>query len=225
MKKIKTLSLCLFFLIGITSVNAQTYVNKAATGANNGTSWANAYTDLQPAIDAATVGNEIWVAAGTYLPTKDHTGNSSPTNPRDKNFHLDTDMKIYGGFAGTETLLSQRDPVANVTILSGDFNGNDVVTGSGSTLTFANNSENAYHVIITASLTSAAILDGFTVKGSNANGASNVIYTNSYNRNSGGGMINVVVFPNPTTDIVTLKMENINEPTIQATVLALREVY
>lgn len=31
--------------------------------------------------------------------------------------------------------------------------------------------------------------------------------------------INVVVFPNPTTDIVTLKMENINEPTIQATVL------
>ncbi len=45
------------------------YVNAAASGANNGTSWQNAYPDLQAALAAATAGQQIWVAAGTYKPT------------------------------------------------------------------------------------------------------------------------------------------------------------
>lgn len=146
------------------------YVRWNAGGANNGTSWSNAYTSFQDALDNANAGDEIWVAKGTYKPTKDHTGNTSPTDPRDKNFHLSKDLKIYGGFNGFETLFSQRDPKVHETFLSGDFIGNDVVNGTGSTLDIANNIENAYHVLILANLTSASVIDGFTIKGGNADG-------------------------------------------------------
>ena len=184
--------LLLSFIATLNIGNAQVYyVDIDATGGDDGSSWADAYNDLQDAIDAATLNQEIWVAAGTYLPTKDHTGNASPTDLRDKNFHLNTDMKIYGGFAGTETLLSERNLGNNVSILSGDINNDDVVTGEGSTLSFSNNTENVYHVIITANLTSAAVIDGFTIIGGNANGANSVVYESiSYDRGFGGGMYN-----------------------------------
>jgi hypothetical protein len=185
----KKFYLLLSFITFLTIGNAQIYVDIDATsGSNNGTSWANAYTNLQDAIDAANANDQIWVAAGTYLPTKDHTGNSTPTNNRDKNFHLATDMKIYGGFAGTETLLSQRDAATNITILSGDLDGNDVVTESGRAFGITGNIKNAYHVMITAYLTVAAVIDGFTIKGGNANGSGVLIsYQSQTHRNNGGG--------------------------------------
>lgn len=42
-------------------------VNNATPG--NGTSWTTAFTDLQPALAAATPGTTIWVAAGFYTAT------------------------------------------------------------------------------------------------------------------------------------------------------------
>lgn len=100
------------------------FVNAAATGANHGANWANAFTSFQAALDAAAPCSEVWVAAGTYLPTPIAT-------QRDAAFHLRGNVSVYGGFAGTETMPSQRDPLSNRTILSGRIsNGPDDVANS-----------------------------------------------------------------------------------------------
>ncbi|MBE0661051.1 MAG: T9SS type A sorting domain-containing protein [Bacteroidales bacterium] len=149
------------------------YVNDDAGVPNNGTSWANAYTSFQSALDVAAEGDQVWVAAGTYNPSYFY---GLTNEPRFYHFCMIEGVAIYGGFAGTETDVSQRTDFgmggANETILSGDLNGNDVVTGSGATLSITNNSENCYHVFYHPDgyvLTNTALLDGFTIKGGNAN--------------------------------------------------------
>ncbi|QTE22995.1 FG-GAP-like repeat-containing protein [Polaribacter cellanae] len=88
------------------------YVNANATGKNNGTSWVNAYTSLQDGIkNAGFCGDEIWVAKGTY----------TPGNKRTDAFTPPANIKIYGGFNGTETALNQRNWKANPMILSGEI--------------------------------------------------------------------------------------------------------
>lgn len=126
MKKI--LTFCLAAILGLAQYEeAQAticYVKAGATGLNNGTSWANAYTSLQAT--AANSADTIWIAAGTYKPTNDTT-RSAYFDLRNKN--------VFGGFAGTETQLSQRNIAANPTILSGDIG----VAGD--------NSDNSYSLI------------------------------------------------------------------------------
>jgi hypothetical protein len=123
------------------------YVDKDATGgANNGSSWADAFLDLQDALAAmACVGSgEIWVAQGTYTPDR-------ATADRSDTFQLISGVAIYGGFNATESLRSQRDPAANVTILSGDIGAVGVHT------------DNSFHVVTGSGVDPTAILDGFTV--------------------------------------------------------------
>jgi regulation of enolase protein 1 (concanavalin A-like superfamily) len=141
------------------------YVNVNATGANNGSSWADALTDLLSAINTTCPGiTEVWVAAGTYYPTT--------TGDRGISFRLRNGRAVYGGFNGTETMLSQRNWVANPTILSGDIG----IPGD--------NSDNSFHVVRNYSflLNNSARLDGFTITGGNATGSA----SNTY----GGGMFN-----------------------------------
>jgi hypothetical protein len=140
------------------------YVNVAATGANNGTSWANAYTSLQTAINAAGAGAQIWVARGTYKPTS-YMDPKVTSDLRSRSFLLKGGASVLGGFAGTETRLTQRDVDANLTTLSGDFNGNDSdVWPPDST-----RNDNAYHVVCALSQTRPTILDGLTLTGGYAN--------------------------------------------------------
>jgi hypothetical protein len=117
-----------------------------ASGADNGTSWTDAYVSLQTAIDNAASGDQIWVAEGIYTPGV----TSSDT------FTLTAGVEIYGGFAGGEGLLSERDFEAHETVLSGDLGG----------------AVFSYHVVTGSSSSTGAVLDGFTVRAGNASGGS-----------------------------------------------------
>ena len=136
------------------------FVNiNAIDGENDGTSWDNAYTDLQSALAAAGASNQIWVAQGTYLPV---TGNNLPEDvedPREVSFVINNGVKVYGGFAGAETALEQRDIEANPTILSGNI-GED---GQG---------DNSYHVVDITDSPASTSIDGFTITGGQADGDS-----------------------------------------------------
>ena len=142
------------------------YVTQSGAGIKNGKSWSTAYDkgQLQSAINELCV-NEVWVAAGTYYPT---TGLN-----RSISFSLKDGVAVYGGFAGTETLLSERNVATNVTTLSGDI-GN---------IAYAN--DNVLHVFYhpaTLALTNTAVLDGFTITGGYADG--------SGTQGNGAGMFN-----------------------------------
>lgn len=158
-------------VLGFSQLSAQTYVHHGATGANDGSSWTDAYTSLKMAIDNAVYQEEIWVAAGTYLP--DTTPN------RETYFLMTKSVKLYGGFEGTETSFSERDPESNLTILSGDVSGNDITQANGNLL---NRGDNYFHVLAaTSGVDSTAIVDGFRFEGGYADGA--------INENKGGGAI------------------------------------
>ena len=117
------------------------YVDASAGGSDTGTSWHSAHTDLQDALARAAGGDEIWVAAGTY----------SPGSDRSDTFTMKNGVGVYGGFDGTETRRSHRDPGNNVTVLSGGDNNHHVVTSD-------------------SGVGSSAVLDGLTVTGGNNRG-------------------------------------------------------
>lgn len=131
------------------------FVNKIATGKNNGSSWADAFTSLQSALlSASSCQNidEIWVAEGTYLPTSG--------NDRNISFDIPPGISIYGGFPDNgNPNFSQRDPATNITTLSGDIG------------VLNDDSDNSYHVVTMQSANNLSKLDGFTIKLGNANGS------------------------------------------------------
>ena len=101
------------------------YVDAGASGANDGSAWADAFTDVQDALAAAARGDEIWVAEGVYKPVVP-ADSANVTNPeRGELFQLKNGVSLYGGFAGNEANRDERDVLIYPTILSGDLLGND----------------------------------------------------------------------------------------------------
>jgi uncharacterized repeat protein (TIGR01451 family) len=88
------------------------YVDRSATGSNTGTSWQDAYTNLQTALAAAYPCDQIWVADGTYTPSDPNT------------FEVGNAVAVYGGFAGSESHRYERNWLENQTILSGEGTNN-----------------------------------------------------------------------------------------------------
>lgn len=194
----------LLALGGILTTSAQTIRYVKPNGFLEGSTWASA-ASLQFAINQSQPGDQIWVAVGTYHPDREANLPVLITpNDRDNAFVLKSGVKIYGGFQGTETSLSQRvfpsildrNP-AHASILSGDFNNNDNSTGSGNTLAQSGREENAYHIVLaigteTAPLSSETLLDGFVITGGNANASGN-LDVNGYtiSKQWGGGVVNI----------------------------------
>jgi len=178
----------------VPSVNGIVYVKKGGQGTKTGDSWINAAAELAFVLKTAKSNaaiQQIWVAAGTYKPLYKANDLTESLNHRDNAFVLVPDVKIYGGFAGTETSLTERNLslTVNASILSGDFNGND--PGPTNDLS-GNNSENAYHVLIAAGPLGTAEVNGFTIRGGNANSAtaSSIMVNASHPviRQNGGGV-------------------------------------
>lgn len=94
---------------GLNQQSTVLYVNKTATGLNNGTSWQNAYTDLQTAFNACS--DTIKVAAGVYpVSLTDETAYYQLTNRR----------VIIGGYPNTGNPdNSTWNPALNVTAIDG----------------------------------------------------------------------------------------------------------
>jgi parallel beta-helix repeat protein len=160
------------------------YVDASAGGANNGTSWPDAFNYLQDALDDAVSGDQIWVAEGIYYPSE----LIDPCDPRTATFQMINGVAIYGGFPPGGDTFANRDPNMHETILSGDLSGNDnPSTPAEDLLNDPCRTDNCYHVFYHpegTNLDTTAILDGFTVTAGNADES----YPSPHN--SGGGMYN-----------------------------------
>jgi hypothetical protein len=148
-----------------TALGARYFVKMNGSPSGPGNDWAHAYDNpdrvLQMPLDP---NDEIWVAAGTYKPLTP----TIPSDPRSKTFFFgpnQTGVRMYGGFAGTESEFPPgfraRNPHANITILSGDINRDDE---PGQT----NNDENAGHIVTGSGKDTTARFDGLQISGGNA---------------------------------------------------------
>lgn len=144
------LSVLILFLVGF-SAHAQIYVDVNATGANNGSSWADAYNHLNTALASATSGTEIRVAQGNYYPD---LGTGAIDNDRNASFILPDGVTLLGGYNATTNV---RDVANFLTILNGDLQQNSTST------------DDAIHVITIGEVT--ATIDGFSISNGNANGS------------------------------------------------------
>jgi predicted outer membrane repeat protein len=152
-------------------------ITKIAAPIQNGNTWATAYGNLQTGLAAATPGVEVWVAKGTYKPTT--------TTTRTIYFNIPNNVKVYGGFAGTEDNLIDRNFRTNVSILSGDIGTQNL------------GDDNSYHVVTFSGSSNTTVLDGFTITRGNASfdpkinalPSVNSLAPNSIPAQTGGGIL------------------------------------
>ena len=163
------------------AVSEVLYVDTDSTASEpDGSSWSSAYDNLEDALAQAGILNtdgdsendieDIWIAEGTYIPTAE----LEPGDPRSASFSLVDGVALYGGFAGTETALAERDWLVYETLLSGDLG---VVDDA---------SDNAYTVVYCGENIEASV-DGVSTTGGNADGESN---SGHPERRGGGGIYN-----------------------------------
>jgi predicted outer membrane repeat protein len=150
------------FLAGLAPISsAQTlwFVDASAAPGGDGKNWNEAFDSLQSALDVGLEGDQIWVVAGTYRPSREQ----SPGDPRSVTFFLEERVSLFGGFRGTESSVDERDPALFVrTVLSGDVG----IPGDVS--------DNAKHVVRMGSFPSPPSLvpevSGFRITAGNATG-------------------------------------------------------
>ena len=145
-------------------------VTESGGTGTDGSNWTSQAMALRSALQDATC-DEIWVAAGFYTPTT--------TADRTISFRIERELRLYGGFSGTEATLAERvlDP-ANPSILSGDIDGNDTDADGNRIAETPDDIQggNSYHVVVVDGTTGAGgidtgtVLDGFVITAGSASG-------------------------------------------------------
>ena len=158
------------------------YVDGDATGANDGSSWVNAFVHLQNALAIAQSGDEIRVAQGRYRPDQGlpprpgrpqtRGGSSGPVievaavgSPLEV-FSLKSGVALLGGFAGPGAIdPNARDTQRYETVLSGDLRGNDVNFWGPQTPVYEFfRADNSLHVVGCPKTDTPVVLDGVTIE-------------------------------------------------------------
>ncbi|GAB4404612.1 MAG: hypothetical protein OHK0053_30210 [Microscillaceae bacterium] len=167
------------------------YVDASAAGANNGSSWTDAYNSLQSALAIAASGDEIWVADGVYKPSQaiDIDGING-AEAREKTFQVPAGVALYGGFAGGEVSLAARNPALYPCILSGDLDNNDLNLDANFIAESPDDiiGNNAYHVLYLPNATASTRIDGFIITAGKANKGSSA-FSRNFNQDGGACFI------------------------------------
>ena len=167
----RTKSLIILLCLCSITITAQNryHVNQTnGNEGNDGKTWSKAFATIQIALTNAKSGDEIWVAAGTYLPTKklvETDQDGKPMSDRYKTFLIPNGVKIYGGFPANSvnnTGMDKRDCEINKTVLSGDLKKDDGVD-------LSNMEDNVFHVVYLYNVGASTVIDGFTISGGNFN--------------------------------------------------------
>jgi hypothetical protein len=165
-EKLRIVAAACALLAGVTAAapGRIIYVDDDATGANDGSSWANAFPWLRVALAAAVEGDEIRVAQGTYKPYQDggvHTGRRVYVT-----FSIGNATVLHGGYAGGGALdPNARNVEAYRTILSGDLNDDDPnVQDSHALRNAPERAENSL-CVVTIKQVDWCVLDGFLIQG------------------------------------------------------------
>ncbi|MBX2903472.1 MAG: T9SS type A sorting domain-containing protein [Chitinophagales bacterium] len=169
------------FIIVSSASSNNVYVDASATGANNGSNWANAYNNLQDALmNVCNNNRNFYIAAGTYYPDRGVLVN---LNDRNQTFTLRDGDKLYGGFPSGGSVFADRNPSVNITVLSGNI-GN-----------ISSTTDNSYHVVTIPSGVSKIMLEGVII----ADGRGDE------NASSFGGGIKMLSAFNDSIERLTLK--------------------
>ncbi|GAB5522092.1 MAG: hypothetical protein RhofKO_43430 [Rhodothermales bacterium] len=180
------------------------FVDADAGGANDGTSWTNAYIDLQDALYCAIDGDEVWIAEGTYYPVAPGDPDDIDEYERIESFVIPSGVALYGGFAGTEGAVTDRS--GGATILSGDI---DHASASGSDLPFDPTvdrdvdtdtpmaidhvrGDNSYTVVFAEDVAEGTLIDGVDITGGVSDGYDIIDAI-------GGGLLHGAVNPSTLT--------------------------
>ncbi len=156
------------------------YVDSNASGANNGSSWIDAFEYLQDGLAEASEGGQIWVAEGIYKPDQ---GKNRLKGERTASFVLKKGVAIYGGFPSGGGAWEYINPQINTTILSGDLRGNDATDiVPVKLLGDPTRDDNSYRVVTVSGTDFDTLLDGFIITCGNAKGNR----SSSYDK--GGGL-------------------------------------
>jgi hypothetical protein len=168
MQMVKRL-LMVLFVSSVTAGAVVRHVDVAvAGGSGNGSSWENAYSNLQSALQAARSGDEVWIAAGVYFPD---VGPGRVPDSASSRFEIPAGVAVFGGFSGNETSLTQRDPLVYRTVLSGDLQQDDHdPDGDGITARAEDlRGVNATVVVSMSGFSTGGRLDGLVITGGDGN--------------------------------------------------------